>query len=110
MTKRFYEQNARNLLPTWGEDGQSLNDYANRTWSSLVGTHYLPRWDHFLKEAVKALRDDRTLDQKAFDKTLTEIEGKWVRTSNPLPAEPKGNSVETVKRLAAKYRNAIEES
>ncbi len=105
--KRYYEQNARNLLTTWGEDGQSLNDYANRTWSGLVGTHYLPRWDHFLTEAVKALKEGRVLEQKILDETLTEMEGRWVRTSNPLPADPKGNSFAVVKRLTEKYRRSI---
>lgn len=105
--KDYYEQNARNLLTTWGEDGQSLNDYANRMWAGLIGTHYLPRWDLFFNESLAALRANRTLDQKEFNKKLIEMEGKWVRTSAPQSAKPQGDSVEITKRLTAKYRQLI---
>lgn len=42
--KEYYKKNARTLLTTWGEKGQSLNDYANRSWSGLTRSYYAPRW------------------------------------------------------------------
>ena len=43
----YYERNARNILTTWGDRDQSLNDYANRTWAGLVAAYYKPRWELF---------------------------------------------------------------
>lgn len=50
--KLYFEQNARNLLTTWGEKASLLNDYASRSWSGLISTFYAERWKMFLPQSI----------------------------------------------------------
>ncbi len=38
----FYDENARQLVTTWGWPG--LSDYASRVWSGLIRDYYAARW------------------------------------------------------------------
>ena len=62
----YYERNARNILTTWGDRDQSLNDYANRTWAGLVATYYKPRWELFCDAVLEAVESDEPFDEAAF--------------------------------------------
>lgn len=103
----YYEQNARNLLTTWGEDGQSLNDYANRTWSGLISTYYAPRWEAFLSESLAVVHGAPMVDKKTFTNKMKAFEGDWVRTPHALSAKPTGDSIGIAKRLIAKYKDSV---
>lgn len=43
----YFEYNARNQVTLWGPDGQ-ITDYASKSWSGLVSSYYIPRWNIFL--------------------------------------------------------------
>ncbi len=43
--KQYYESNAKRLITTWGG---GVNEYSARTWSGLIGTYYVPRWQHWV--------------------------------------------------------------
>ena len=73
----YYESNARNLITTWGDRGNMLTDYANRSWAGLVSTYYKGRWQLFL-DAVDASMDAGTeFDEAGFLDTLKDFEHKW---------------------------------
>ena len=75
----YYESNARNLLTTWGDRGNILTDYADRTWAGLVSSYYKPRWQMFL-DAVDAALDadpEAEFDEGAILEAMKDFEYKW---------------------------------
>ncbi|KAI1418879.1 glycoside hydrolase family 89 protein [Xylaria sp. FL1777] len=71
----FLEYEARNQVTIWGPTGQ-ISDYASRSWSGLVGTYYLPRWQKFIDYLIAT--PSNAYDQKAFTAELLEWELSWV--------------------------------
>ena len=54
----FYDENARQLITTWGWPG--LSDYASRVWSGLIRDYYAARWAAWLTAQIKG--QDFSLD------------------------------------------------
>ncbi|KAI0434497.1 glycoside hydrolase family 89 protein [Xylaria sp. FL1042] len=71
----FLEYQARNQVTIWGPTGQ-ITDYASRSWSGLVATYYLPRWQKFVDYLIATPASD--YDQKAFAAELLQWELSWV--------------------------------
>ncbi len=108
--RNYYEHNARNLLTTWGPEGNPLNDYANRHWAGLVGDYYYGRWALFISELRKSLESGKAFDQKAFNKLAADYEWNWtLHADGNYAEEPVGDSVEIAKRLFEKYAPMIGE-
>ena len=84
--KDYYERQARTLLTVWG--GPVLNDYANRMWGGLVGDYYAKRWNLFFKAVIKAVKEGKEFDEKAFGEELSKFEHKWTESHTKYPAEP----------------------
>lgn len=106
--RAYYTKNARTLLTTWGEKGQSLNDYANRSWAGLTKHYYHKRWALFIDEVIDCLRRGRPFDQKAFNRRMTDFEQAFTDTECPLPATASGNGIETANRLMLKYKPSFQ--
>ncbi|KAI0965505.1 glycoside hydrolase family 89 protein [Xylaria arbuscula] len=71
----FLEYQARNQVTIWGPTGQAT-DYASRSWSGLVATYYLPRWQKFVDYLVATPASD--YNQTAFTAELLQWELSWV--------------------------------
>lgn len=106
-SKNYYEENARNLISTWGDKDQSLNDYANRTWGGLVSGYYAPRWEMFIDEVIYAVAHKQPFDAAAFHQRVTQFEIDWVKSHERYPSEPAGNPVEIATLLMNKYKDSI---
>lgn len=70
----FLEYQARNQVTLWGPTGQ-ISDYASRSWSGLVETYYLPRWQKFVDYLIATPPSE--YDQEAFAAELLEWELWW---------------------------------
>ena len=78
--KLYFEQNARNLLTTWGEKASLLNDYASRSWSGLISTFYAERWKMFFAAVDRAVLAGQNFDDAKYEdykKDVTEYEERW---------------------------------
>lgn len=96
----YFESNARNLLTSWGDRGNLLTDYADRTWAGLVSTYYKPRWEMFFADAAEALASGKDFDQAAFDEKCKDLEYAWWKDRpGTFTSVPVGNSVEIVKKI-----------
>ena len=84
--KDYYERQARTLLTVWG--GPVLNDYANRMWGGLVGDYYAKRWNLFFEAVIKAVKEGKEFDEKAFGEELSKFEHKWTESHTKYPVEP----------------------
>ncbi|MDY7396075.1 alpha-N-acetylglucosaminidase [Aureibaculum sp. 2210JD6-5] len=105
--QKYYEHNARNIITTWGTEAQSLNDYANRSWSGLTNGYYKKRWEMFIKDIIDAAENNKEFDDKAFLDKVTQFEWEWTKTNELYVSKPKGNSIETAKEIIEKYKTDI---
>lgn len=110
--KRYYEKNARNLITTWGDKNQLLNDYASRTWAGLTKTFYGKRWSMFFHAVNHALDEGKTFDEDQYsvylDAVTTYEKYWWEQCLGHFNAEPVGNSKIIAGRLVGKYGKMIE--
>ncbi len=104
----YYEMNARNLLTTWGDKNQVLNDYANRTWAGLVSGYYRVRWEKFFNEAEKAIASGGNFEYKVYADIVADFEVKWWRECfGNYNAKPEGDSFLIAKKMYDKYNGLI---
>lgn len=106
-SRNYYEENARNLISTWGDKDQSLNDYANRTWNGLVSGYYAPRWEMFIDEVIHSVSAGRPFNADAFHQRVTQFEIDWTKSHEHYSSEPTGNPVEIASLLMNKYKEPI---
>ena len=108
---KYYEQNARNLLTTWGEKAALLNDYASRQWNGLVGSFYAQRYKIFFAAVNKAMIEGKEFgekEEKEAQKTITDFEEKWWKDCiGEFPSKPQGDGVAISRELVAKWKPLI---
>lgn len=103
-----FRRNARTLVTTWGERGQSLNDYANRSLAGLTADFYAARWRQLLREVTAGMAAGRPLDEKAFREGILDFEVDWALSGTAAgPLEPRADGYEVARSLWQKYRPAI---
>ena len=84
--KDYYERQARTILTIWG--GPILNDYANRMWGGLVKDYYAKRWNLFFDAVLKAAKQGKEFDEKAFGEELSKFEHAWTLKHTKYPTKP----------------------
>lgn len=82
----YFEQNAKVLVTTWGQQGSLLTDYAARDFSGLMGAYYARRWQIFFEKARTCIVDSTEFDQKKFDADITVTEWQFCE----MPYQPLG--------------------
>lgn len=111
----YFEQNARNLLTTWSDRDQVLNDYAARAYNGLLGTYYRPRYELFFSAVRDALAADAILSDSrddaryaAYLDTCTTYEKRWWHERlYTFPSTPQGDARTVVAELYEKYKDRI---
>ena len=107
--KNYYERSARTLLTTWGG---GLLEYADRDSAGLMRDYYLPRWELFLNELEKSLKDKNCkVDMKKITKQFAKHEQKWaagVDGTEKYIARPQGDVNAIVKSLFNKYSELMQ--
>lgn len=91
----FLEYQARNQVTLWGPTGQ-ISDYSSRSWSGLVATYYVPRWQRFVDYLIATPPGD--YDQEEFAAELLEWELSWVNqtTGGNELSEDRAEDLQTV--------------
>ena len=105
--KAYYTKNARTLLTTWGEKGQSLNDYANRSWAGLTEGYYKPRWEMFINDVAKAMAEGKQFDQKSFNQKVMDMEQAFADYDFASATVPRPDGMTVARHLLEKYRREI---
>lgn len=103
----YYEKNARTLLTTWGERGQSLNDYANRSWAGLTAGYYKPRWETFVDDVCRAVAEGRKFDAADFNRRVMDMEQAFSDYPSAAAATTRADGLDVVRTLVGKYRTEI---
>ncbi len=103
----YFEENARDILTTWGGKGSALSDYANRSWSGLLGGFYRHRWAMFFAALSRAVKAGMPFDEQSFNRRVSEFEWGWVTQRSRLSLPPKMDPIALARRLAGKYKACI---
>ncbi|HEY4194903.1 MAG TPA: alpha-N-acetylglucosaminidase C-terminal domain-containing protein, partial [Mucilaginibacter sp.] len=99
--KEIFEKNARQQISFWGSDdpATNLHEYANKDWSGLLNSLYLPRWKMFIDQAYRNLRRQPHLSINYFS-----FEKDWVSKRNTFPGAIHIDSKELfLKRVLSQY-------
>lgn len=97
---RLYEQNARNLLGTWGNQDCKLFDYACKQWSGMMNGYYRHRWALFFENVLENWGE---FEQDAFARKCKEYEWNWIFDTECFPTEKSGDEIKVVKSIWKKY-------
>ena len=96
----YYESNARNLLTNWGDRGNILTDYADRTWAGLVSSYYKGRWQLFFDAVNAAMDAGSTLDEETLKESLMDFEKAWwAERPGTFASTPSGDAKAVVKAV-----------
>jgi hypothetical protein len=84
---------AKRLLTSWGKrDSVVLTEYANRTWSGLVGTYYRKRWELWFSEERRVITGEPTIAVDWF-----EVAAEWVSDGAIYPTRATGDPVQSAR-------------
>ena len=99
----YFESNARNLLTSWGDRGNLLTDYADRSWAGLVGTYYKGRWELFFQAVDEVIAAGEKLEGARYDKLLEKMKdfeyAWWAERPGQFAATPAGDPVALVRKI-----------
>ena len=116
----FMEWNARAQLTTWhpmtspdgpvaaagslGDTLASINDYARKQWSGLVGDYYAPRADLYLAQALADAAARRPFNTTAMRRREARLAFEWQTAfGNGYPTSPAGDAVAVSTRMRDKW-------
>ena len=99
----YFESNARNLLTSWGDRGNLLTDYADRSWAGLTGTYYKGRWEMFFQAVEEALAAGERFEGEREAKLLEQLKdfeyAWWHDRPGTFAATPQGDPIALVRKV-----------
>lgn len=105
--KEYYKKNARTLLSTWGERGQSLTDYANRSWSGMTTSYYASRWKAFIQEVCQSLEKGYAFDETKMREKMLDMESNWATNDIGSSNSLRKDGLNIAKDMMLKYKQRI---
>ncbi|CAM8970707.1 unnamed protein product [Rhodiola kirilowii] len=104
-----YEWNARTQVTMWydtTEDIQSqLHDYANRFWSGLLASYYLPRASMYFNHLSESLSHNKSFNIGEWRKEWIAFSTKWQAGTELYPVNAQGDALTISGSLFQKYFN-----
>ncbi|KAG0483644.1 hypothetical protein HPP92_011728 [Vanilla planifolia] len=105
--ERQFEWNARTQVTMWfdtSETNQSkLHDYANKYWSGLLKSYYLPRASSYCNYLLQSLMDKQVFPLEEWRKNWISYSIRWQAGTESYPVKAQGDSLLIAKALFAKY-------
>ena len=99
----YFESNARNLLTSWGDRGNLLTDYADRSWAGLTGTYYKGRWEMFFQAVEEALAAGEKFEGEREATLLEQLKdfeyAWWHDRPGTFAATPQGDPIALVRKV-----------
>jgi hypothetical protein len=69
----------------------------------LLGQYYFARWKLWLDALNEAVGKEGKFDPAPVLKQMQDDEFAWTRATDPVPAEPSGDTITIAKELLQKY-------
>lgn len=99
----YFEENAKVLVTTWGQQGNNLIDYAARDFAGLINSYYRKRWEIFFDTVRTCLADSVPFDQKQFDKDIVAFEWQFCKTPYEIRKANRDDASALAQELYKKY-------
>jgi alpha-N-acetylglucosaminidase len=69
--------------------------------------YYGGRWKIFIDDAISAVEQGKTLDEKELLNKVNEFSWNWSEAQNVYSSKPKGNTKKISEKLYQKYFNQV---
>ncbi|KAF3437335.1 hypothetical protein FNV43_RR20088 [Rhamnella rubrinervis] len=105
--RRQYEWNARTQVTMWYDTTKTnqskLHDYANKFWSGLLESYYLPRASTYFESLSKSLKANESFKLEEWRKEWIKFSNNWQAGTEIYPVKAKGDALAISKLLYKKY-------
>nr|GMC79775.1 alpha-N-acetylglucosaminidase [Ipomoea batatas] len=102
-----YEWNARTQVTMWFDTTKyvqsKLHDYANKFWSGLLESYYLPRASMYFNHLSRSLNENVEFKVEEWRKEWIAFSDKWQRGSELYPVKAQGDALAIANALYQKY-------
>ncbi|KAG5003393.1 hypothetical protein GLYMA_10G091000v4 [Glycine max] len=102
-----YEWNARTQVTMWFDTNETtqskLHDYANKFWSGLLESYYLPRASTYFSHLTESLRQNDKFKLIEWRKQWISQSNKWQEGNELYPVKAKGDALTISQALYEKY-------
>ncbi|KAI3918459.1 hypothetical protein MKX01_041779 [Papaver californicum] len=104
-----YEWNARTQVTMWYDNTKNnqskLHDYANKFWSGLLESYYLPRASSYFRHLLKCLNANQNFKLEEWRTEWISYSNKWQSGVELYLVKARGHALSISKALFEKYLN-----
>ncbi|KAM7263511.1 hypothetical protein ACFE04_001194 [Oxalis oulophora] len=104
---RQYEWNARTQVTMWYDTTKTnqshLHDYANKFWSGLVRSYYLPRASMYFSYLSESLTEKKSFEVEKWREEWVAFSNKWQAGTELYSTKREGDALAISKDLYEKY-------
>jgi len=105
--RKQYEWNARTQVTMWYDDTETeqskLHDYANKFWSGLLKSYYLPRASKYFSRLSRSLQENRSFQLEEWRRDWISYSNEWQSGKELYPVKATGDALAISRSLFAKY-------
>ncbi|CAL4922721.1 unnamed protein product [Urochloa decumbens] len=105
--RKQYEWNARTQVTMWYDNTETeqskLHDYANKFWSGLLKSYYLPRASKYFACLTRSLQENRSFELEEWRKDWISYSNQWQSGKELYAVKATGDSLAISRSLYRKY-------
>ncbi|KAL6902116.1 hypothetical protein ACP4OV_004992 [Aristida adscensionis] len=105
--RKQYEWNARTQVTMWYDNTETkqskLHDYANKFWSGLLKSYYLPRASKYFTYLSRSLQENRSFQLEEWNKDWIAYSNEWQSGKELYAVRATGDALAIARSLYAKY-------
>ncbi|KAG8097408.1 hypothetical protein GUJ93_ZPchr0013g37055 [Zizania palustris] len=105
--RKQYEWNARTQVTMWYDNTKTeqskLHDYANKFWSGLLKSYYLPRASKYFTLLTRSLQENRRFPLEEWRKDWISYSNKWQSGKELYAVKATGDALAISRSLFTKY-------
>ncbi|XP_015690916.2 alpha-N-acetylglucosaminidase [Oryza brachyantha] len=105
--RKQYEWNARTQVTMWYDNTKTeqsqLHDYANKFWSGLLKSYYLPRASKYFTRLTKSLQENQSFQLEEWRKDWIAYSNEWQSGMELYAVKATGDALAISRSLFRKY-------
>ncbi|CAL4914461.1 unnamed protein product [Urochloa decumbens] len=105
--RKQYEWNARTQVTMWYDNTETeqskLHDYANKFWSGLLKSYYLPRASKYFACLTRSLQENRSFELEEWRKDWISYSNQWQSGKELYAVKATGDALAISRSLYRKY-------
>ncbi|RLN17672.1 alpha-N-acetylglucosaminidase isoform X1 [Panicum miliaceum] len=105
--RKQYEWNARTQVTMWYDNTETeqskLHDYANKFWSGLLKSYYLPRASKYFAYLTRSLQENRSFQLEEWRKDWISYSNQWQSGKELYAVKATGDALAISRSLCRKY-------